>query len=101
MQVMAFNRLCEPGSELWVLRRFETVVMAQTRNEVSCYHLRRVIDVVMNRVTRVETVAERRLLNDTLAAFYDLTTFHIQGDGKFREDLRAHCLNKRTCGMTR
>jgi hypothetical protein len=48
--------LCEPEFELWVLRWLEAVVMAQTRNEVSCHHLRRVIDV---------------------AAFYDLTTFHF------------------------
>jgi hypothetical protein len=41
----------------------EAVVMAQTRNEVSRHHLRCVIDV---------------------AAFHDLTTFHVHCDGKFR-----------------
>ncbi len=57
--------------------------------------------VGMNRVTGVETAAVRQLLDDTLPAFYDLTTIRIQGGGRVKEDLRTHGPNERTCGIIR
>lgn len=101
MRAMASNRLCKPETEPGVLRRLETVVMPQMRNEASHDHLRRVLDVVMNWVTGVDTAADRQLLDDTPSMFYALATIRIQGERRVKEDLRGHGLNKRTCGITR
>lgn len=105
VRTMVFNRLCDPGSKLGVLRWLETVSLPDAPQGVTHDRLLRTMDALMENADAVERAVAgqlRPLFDESLSViFYDLTTVRIHGEGQVAKDLRAFGLNKETRGIAR
>lgn len=99
LRLMVFNRLCDPGSKLGVLRWLETVALPMGTGGVSEHqHLLRAMDVLdaysdkLN--TRLATLMRPLIDQDLSVVFYDLTTVGVTGHTELDDDVRAYGLAK-------
>jgi hypothetical protein len=94
LRAMVFNRLCDAGSKLGVLRWLETVSLPGVdASTVSHQQLLRTMDAIESEREAVEaTLATllRPLIDDDLSVvFYDLTTIGVEGATHLEGDVRA------------
>jgi len=105
VRAMVFNRLCAPDSKLGCLEWLETTAIPGMPDGVSHDHLLRTLDALMERSEQVQAQVAKQLrpmLDQHLSVvFYDLTTVRIHGEGKVKDDIRRHGLNKETGGIAR
>jgi transposase len=95
LRLMVFNRLCDPGSKLGVLRWLDTVAVPVG---VACapehQHLLRAMDVLDEYSdtlgTRLATLMRPLIDQDLCVVFYDLTTVSVTGQSDLEEDVRAY-----------
>ena len=95
LRLMVFNRLCDPGSKLGVLRWLDTVALPVG---VACVpehqHLLRAMDVLDEYSdtlgTRLATLMRPLIDQDLSVVFYDLTTVSVTGQTQLEEDVRAY-----------
>jgi transposase len=95
LRLMVFNRLCDPGSKLGVLRWLDTVALPVG---VACapehQHLLRAMDVLDEYSdtlgTRLATLMRPLIDQDLSVVFYDLTTVSVTGQTDLEEDVRAY-----------
>jgi hypothetical protein len=95
LRLMVFNRLCDPGSKLGVLRWLDTVALPVA---VACapehQHLLRAMDVLDEYSetlgTRLATLMRPLIDQDLSVVFYDLTTVSVTGQTDLEEDVRAY-----------
>lgn len=95
LRLMVFNRLCDPGSKLGVLRWLDTVALPVG---VACapehQHLLRAMDVLDEYSdtlgTRLATLMRPLIDQDLSVVFYDLTTVSVTGQTDLKEDVRAY-----------
>lgn len=95
LRLMVFNRLCDPGSKLGVLRWLETVALPEGSGVVSEHqHLLRAMDVLDEYSdklsTRLATLMRPLIDQDLSVVFYDLTTVAVTGQTELDEDVRAY-----------
>jgi len=95
LRLMVFNRLCDPGSKLGVLRWLETVALPAGCHGVSEHqHLLRAMDVLDEHSdklgARLATLMRPLIDQDLSVVFYDLTTVAVTGQTDFEEDVRAY-----------
>ncbi len=95
LRLMVFNRLCDPGSKLGVLRWLETVALPAGFGVVSEHqHLLRAMDVIDEYSdklgTRLATLMRPLIDQDLSVVFYDLTTVAVTGQTKLEDDVRAY-----------
>ena len=95
LRLMVFNRLCDPGSKLGVLRWLETVALPAGFGVVSEHqHLLRAMDVIDEYSDKLSTCLAtlmRPLIDQDLSVvFYDLTTVAVTGQTKLEDDVRAY-----------
>jgi len=99
LRLMVFNRLCDPGSKLGVLRWLETVALPADFCTVSEHqHLLRAMDVLDEHSdklsTRLATLMRPLIDQDLSVVFYDLTTVEVTGQTDLEDDVRAYGLAK-------
>jgi transposase len=99
LRLMVFNRLCDPGSKLGVLRWLETVALPADSGVVSEHqHLLRAMDVLDEHSdklnTRLATLMRPLIDQDLSVVFYDLTTVAVTGQTKLDDDVRAYGMAK-------
>ena len=99
LRLMVFNRLCDPGSKLGVLRWLETVALPAGYDTVSEHqHLLRAMDVLdahsAQLSTRLATLMRPLIDQDLSVVFYDLTTVAVTGQSDLDDDIRAHGMAK-------
>jgi transposase len=99
LRLMVFNRLCDPGSKLGVLRWLETVALPAGSGVVSEHqHLLRAMDVLDEHSdklhTRLATLMRPLIDQDLSVVFYDLTTVAVTGQTDLDEDVRAFGMAK-------
>ena len=99
LRLMVFNRLCEPGSKLGVLRWLETVALPAGFGAVSEHqHLLRAMDVLDEHSDklsiRLATLMRPLIDQDLSVVFYDLTTVAVTGQTDLDGDVRAYGLAK-------
>jgi transposase len=99
LRLMVFNRLCDPGSKLGVLRWLETVALPAGSEVVSEHqHLLRAMDVLDEHSdklnTRLATLMRPLIDQDLSVVFYDLTTVAVTGQTDLEDDVRAYGLAK-------
>ncbi len=99
LRLMVFNRLCDPGSKLGVLRWLETVALPLGSGVVSEHqHLLRAMDVLDEHSdklsNRLATLMRPLIDQDLSVVFYDLTTVAVTGQTDLEEDVRAFGLAK-------
>ena len=99
LRLMVFNRLCDPGSKLGVLRWLETVALPAGSGVVSEHqHLLRAMDVLDEHSdklnTRLATLMRPLIDQDLSVVFYDLTTVAVTGQTDLEDDVRAYGLAK-------
>lgn len=106
VRAMVFNRLCDPGSKLGVLRWLERVHLPGV--DTSGWHhdqLLRAMDALIEHREAVERcMAEqlKPLLDDELTVtFYDVTSVRIHGEAQLDGDLRRFGMSKDTGGIAR
>ncbi|MEN9438475.1 MAG: hypothetical protein RIR09_3130 [Pseudomonadota bacterium] len=95
LRLMVFNRLCDPGSKLGVLRWLDTVALPLG---VACapehQHLLRAMDVLDEYSDtvgeRLATLMRPLIDQDLSVVFYDLTTVSVTGQTDLEEDVRAY-----------
>ncbi len=95
LRLMVFNRLCDPGSKLGVLRWLDTVALPVG---VACapehQHLLRAMDVLDEYSDalgeRLATLMRPLIDQDLSVVFYDLTTVSVTGQTDLEEDVRAY-----------
>ena len=95
LRLMVFNRLCDPGSKLGVLRWLGTVALPVG---VACVpehqHLLRAMDVLDEYSDtlgdRLATLMRPLIDQDLSVVFYDLTTVSVTGQTELEEDVRAY-----------
>ena len=95
LRLMVFNRLCDPGSKLGVLRWLETVALPVN---VACMpehqHLLRAMDVLDEYSdtlgAKLATLMRPLIDQDLSVVFYDLTTVSVTGQTDLEEDVRAY-----------
>ncbi len=95
LRLMVFNRLCDPGSKLGVLRWLDTVALPVG---VACVpehqHLLRAMDVLDEYSDtlgdRLATLMRPLIDQDLSVVFYDLTTVSVTGQTDLEEDVRAY-----------
>ena len=95
LRLMVFNRLCDPGSKLGVLRWLGTVALPVG---VACapehHHLLRAMDVLDQYSDalgmRLATLMRPLIDQDLSVVFYDLTTVSVTGQTDLQEDVRAY-----------
>ena len=95
LRLMVFNRLCDPGSKLGVLRWLETVALPAGSGVVSEHqHLLRAMDVLDAHSdklgVRLATLMRPLIDQDLSVVFYDLTTVAVTGQTDLEEDVRAY-----------
>jgi transposase len=96
LRLMVFNRLCDPGSKLGVLRWLQTVALplgvAQDLPEHQ--HLLRAMDVLdeysESLGDRLATLMRPLIDQDLSVVFYDLTTVSVSGQSDLEDDVRAY-----------
>ena len=96
---MVFNRLCDPGSKLGVLRWLETVALPLGSGFVSEHqHLLRAMDVFDGHSdklsARLATLMRPLIDQDLSVVFYDLTTVSVTGQTDLQDDVRAYGVAK-------
>jgi transposase len=99
LRLMVFNRLCDPGSKLGVLRWLETVALPAHSGVVSEHqHLLRAMDVLDEHSdklhTRLATLMRPLIDQDLSVVFYDLTTVAVTGQTDLEDDVRAYGMAK-------
>ncbi len=99
LRLMVFNRLCDPGSKLGVLRWLETVALPAGTGTVSEHqHLLRAMDVLDEYSdklgNRLATLMRPLIDQDLSVVFYDLTTVAVTGQTDLDDDVRAYGLAK-------
>lgn len=95
LRLMVFNRLCDPGSKLGVLRWLDTVALPVG---VACVpehqHLLRAMDVLDEYSDtlgdRLATLMRPLIDQDLSVVFYDLTTVSVTGQTDLEDDVRAY-----------
>jgi transposase len=96
LRLMVFNRLCDPGSKLGVLRWLATVALpvgvAKTLPEHQ--HLLRAMDVLDEYSdtlgAKLATLMRPLIDQDLSVVFYDLTTVSVAGQSDMEDDVRAY-----------
>jgi len=102
LRAMVFNRLCDPGSKLGVLRWLDTVALPRgfgfDAGMPEHQHLLRAMDVIDD---HAEAIGERLaflmrpLIDQELSVvFYDLTTVRVHGEAVVEGDVREFGLSK-------
>jgi transposase len=102
LRAMVFNRLCDPGSKLGVLRWLETVALPLdfgfTDRPPQHQHLLRAMDVIDEHSdalgTRLATLMRPLIDEDLSVVFYDLTTVEVAGEAVVPDDVRAYGMSK-------
>ncbi len=115
LRAMVFNRLCDPGSKLGVLRWLDTVALplhfgfdAASKNThkqtttggklPTHQHLLRAMDVLDEHSdalgTRLATLMRPLIDEDLSVVFYDLTTVEVTGQSELEGDVRLHGMSK-------
>ncbi len=99
LRLMVFNRLCDPGSKLGVLRWLESVALPADCGVVSEHqHLLRAMDVLDEHSeklnTRLATLMRPLIDQDLSVVFYDLTTVAVTGQTELDDDVRAYGMAK-------
>jgi transposase len=96
LRLMVFNRLCDPGSKLGVLRWLDTVALpvGSVKSLPEHQHLLRAMDVLDEYSdtlgTRLATLMRPLIDQDLSVVFYDLTTVGVTGQTDLEEDVRAY-----------
>jgi transposase len=96
LRLMVFNRLCDPGSKLGVLRWLETVALpvGVAKSLPEHQHLLRAMDVLDEYSdtlgARLATLMRPLIDQDLSVVFYDLTTVSVTGQTDLEEDVRAY-----------
>ncbi len=99
LRLMVFNRLCDPGSKLGVLRWLETVALPVDSGVVCEHqHLLRAMDVLVEHSdklnSKLATLMRPLIDQDLSVVFYDLTTVAVTGQTKLDDDVRAYGMAK-------
>ena len=99
LRLMVFNRLCDPGSKLGVLRWLQTVALPVGCGVISEHqHLLRAMDVLDEHSdklsTRLATLMRPLIDQDLSVVFYDLTTVAVSGQTELDDDVRAYGMAK-------
>ena len=102
LRTMVFNRLCDPGSKLGVLRWLETVALPVkfgfADGAPQHQHLLRAMDVLDEHSaalgSRLATLTRPLIDEDLSVVFYDLTTVEVCGATEMTDDVRAFGLSK-------
>jgi transposase len=95
LRLMVFNRLCDPGGKLGVLRWLDTVALPVG---VACapehQHLLRAMDVLDEYSDtlgdKLATLMRPLIDQDLSVVFYDLTTVGVTGQSDLEDDVRAY-----------
>lgn len=93
---MVFNRLCDPGSKLGVLRWLDTVALPVgcVKSLPQHQHLLRCMDVLDEYSDtlshRLATLMRPLIDQDLSVVFYDLTTVEVTGQTDLEDDVRAY-----------
>ena len=96
LRLMVFNRLCDPGSKLGVLRWLQTVALpvGVAQNLPEHQHLLRAMDVLDQYSdtlgARLATLMRPLIDQDLSVVFYDLTTVEVTGQTDLDDDVRAY-----------
>lgn len=95
LRLMVFNRLCDPGSNLGVLRWLETVALPADFAFIPEHqHLLRAMDVLDEYSdtlgARLATLMRPLIDQDLSVVFYDLTTVGVTGQTDLQDDVRAY-----------
>ncbi len=95
LRLMVFNRLCDPGSKLGVLRWLQTTALpAGSGTCPSHQHLLRAMDVLDEHSdklsNRLATLMRPLIDQDISVVFYDLTTVAVTGQSDLEDDVRAY-----------
>ena len=96
LRLMVFNRLCDPGSKLGVLRWLDTIALpvGVAKSLPEHQHLLRAMDVLDEYSdtlgTRLATLMRPLIDQDLSVVFYDLTTVSVSGHSDLEEDVRAY-----------
>ena len=96
LRLMVFNRLCDPGSRLGVLRWLETVALpvGVAKSLPEHQHLLRAMDVLDEYSdtldARLATLMRPLIDQDLSVVFYDLTTVGVTGQTDLEDDVRAY-----------
>ncbi len=98
LRAMVFNRLCDPGSKLGVLRWLETVALPLNfgfaDGPPQHQHLLRAMDVLDEHSGALSTglaTLMRALIDEDLSVvFYDLTTVEVAGQAEMVDDVRSY-----------
>ena len=96
LRLMVFNRLCDPGSKLGVLRWLDNVALpvGAVKYTPEHQHLLRAMDVLDEYSdtlgTRLATLMRPLIDQDLSVVFYDLTTVSVTGQTDLEEDVRAY-----------
>ena len=96
LRLMVFNRLCDPGSRLGVLRWLETVALpvGVAKSLPEHQHLLRAMDVLDEYSdtlgARLATLMRPLIEQDLSVVFYDLTTVGVTGQTDLEGDVRAY-----------
>ena len=102
LRAIVFNRLCDPGSKLGVLRWLDTVALPRgfgfDAGLPEHQHLLRAMDVIDDHADAIgERLAflMRPLIDQELSVvFYDLTTVRVHGEAVVEGDVREFGLSK-------
>lgn len=96
LRLMVFNRLCDPGSKLGVLRWLDTVALPVgcVKSLPQHQHLLRCMDVLDEYSDtlshRLATLMRPLIDQDLSVVFYDLTTVEVTGQTDLEDDVRAY-----------
>ena len=96
LRLMVFNRLCDPGSKLGVLRWLNTIALpvGVAKSLPEHQHLLRAMDVLDEYSdtlgARLATLMRPLIDQDLSVVFYDLTTVSVTGQTDLQEDVRAY-----------
>ena len=96
LRLMVFNRLCDPGSKLGVLRWLDTVALplGVAKSLPEHQHLLRAMDVLDEYSdslgARLATLMRPLIDQDLSVVFYDLTTVQVSGQTELEDDVRAY-----------
>ena len=96
LRLMVFNRLCDPGSKLGVLRWLDTVALpvGVAKSLPQHQHLLRCMDVLdeysESLGDRLATLMRPLIDQDLSVVFYDLTTVEVTGQTDLEDDVRAY-----------
>jgi len=95
LRLMVFNRLCDPGSKLGVLRWLDTVALPTGFSFIPEHqHLLRAMDVLDQYSdtlgAKLATLMRPLIDQDLSVVFYDLTTVEVTGQTDLQDDVRAY-----------